>query len=299
MKRLWILSAAAAFLAAGCTNSRATARADSLQVLATQQSSLAKQLSAQKDSLTQVVLDADHFITRIDSQITTVKGLPKSQKREGIESPIQEQLVRRKEMMARVSALVARAKATSAQLAEVKKHEAALLAENEQLKGENSQLKEQIERDQKMIADLGETIQRQTATIASLESRVDSLNTEMRSLATVSNRAFYIVGTEKELIEKGIIVKEGGANLLFVHPGRTLQPARTLNPELFTAIDAREVKEISLPDSTKRYQVVSRQSLDDCDVADRDKSTFKGGVLRIADAGKFWGPSRYLILVQR
>jgi regulator of replication initiation timing len=298
MKRLWILSAAA-FLAAGCTNSRATARADSLQVLATQQSSLARQLSAQKDSLTQVVLDADQFITRVDSQISTVKGLPKSQKREGVESPIQEQLIRRKEMMARVSALVARAKATSAQLAEVKKHETALLAENEQLKGENSQLKEQIERDQKMIADLGETIQRQTATIASLETRVDSLNTEMKSLAMVSNRAFYIVGTEKELIQKGIIVKEGGANLLLLHPGRTLQPARTLNPELFTAIDAREVKEIQLPDSTKRYQVVSRQSLDDCDVNDRDKSTFKGGVLRIADASKFWGPSRYLILVQR
>jgi regulator of replication initiation timing len=299
MKRVWLLAtAAAAVMAAGC-NSRASARADSLQMLANQQSSLSKQLTAQKDSLTQVVLDADQFITRIDSQISTVKGLPKGQKREGMESPIQEQLVRRKEMMARVNALVARAKATSAQLAEAKKHEAALLGENEQLKGENAQLHEQIERDQKMIADLGETIQRQTATIASLETRVDSLNTEMRSLAMVSNRAFYIVGTENELIQKGVIVKEGGANLLFVHPGRTLQPARTLNPELFTAIDAREVKEIQLPDSTKRYQVVSRQSLDDCDVKDRDKATFKGGVLHIADAGKFWGPSRYLILVQR
>ena len=298
MKRVWLLTSAAVVFAAGCSNGR-SARTDSLQMLATQQSTLARQLAAQKDSLTQVVLDADQFITRIDSQISTVKGLPKGQKREGVESPIQDQLLRRKEMMARVNALVARSKATSAQLAEAKKREAALLGENTQLKGENAQLHEQIERDQKMIADLGETIQRQTATIASLETRVDSLTGEMRSLAMVSNRAFYIVGTEKELIQKGVIVKEGGANLLFAHPGRTLQPARSVNPELFTAIDARETKEIQLPDSTKRYQVVSRQSLDDCDVVERDKATFKGGVLRISDASKFWAPSRYLILVQK
>lgn len=295
MKRVLLLATAA--LAAGC-NGKAAARADSLQALSTKQQQLSTQLAAQKDSLTAIVLDADAFISRVDSQISTVKGLPKSQRREGMESPIQEQLVRRKEMMARVNALVARAKATSAELAESRKRELALRGENEQLKGENAQLRDQVERDQKMIADLGETIQRQTTQIASLEARSDSLNTEIRTMATVNSRAYYIVGTEKELIEKGVVVKEGGTNLLLARVGRTLQPARTLNPELFTSIDARDVKEIPLPDSTKRYQVVSRQSLDDCEVQDRDKATFKGA-LRIADAGKFWAPSRYLILVQR
>jgi hypothetical protein len=168
----------------------------------------------------------------------------------------------------------------------------------DQLKGENTDLRAQIDRDQKMIADLGETIQRQTMQIAGLESRMDSLNTEMKTLGEKNYRAYYIVGTEKELLQKGVIVKEGGANLLIKRVGRTLQPARTLNPELFTAIDQREVQQIPLPDSTKRYQIVSRQSLDDCDVKDRDKASFRGE-LRIADASKFWAPSRYLILVQR
>src|SRR5512146_1812778 len=144
MKRVWLLATAALF-AAGCSNGRTKARADSLQVLANQQSTLARQLSAQKDSLTQVVLDADQFITKIDSQISTVKGLPKGQKREGVESPIQDQLLRRKEMMSRVNALVIRAKQTATQLAEARKHEAALRGENDQLKGENAQLREQID----------------------------------------------------------------------------------------------------------------------------------------------------------
>lgn len=295
MKRVLLL--AATVFAVGC-NKQAAARADSLQAVASKQVQLSNQLAAQKDSLTAIVLDADQFISRVDSQISTVKGLPKSQRREGMESPIQEQLVRRKEMLARVNALVARAKSTAAELGEARKREIALRGENDQLKGENTQLRDQIERDQKMIADLGETIQRQTTQISSLEARSDSLNTEIRTIAAVNSRVYYIVGTEKELIEKGVVVKEGGTNLLVARVGRTLQPARSLNPELFTSIDAREIKEIPLPDSTKRYQVVSRQSLDDCDVQDRDKATFKGG-LRIADAGKFWAPSRYLILVQR
>lgn len=296
MKRLCLL--AAATLAAGCSSGKSKARADSLQAVAAQQTTLMNQLSAQKDSLTQVVLDADQFITKIDSQISTVKGLPTNKRKQAMESPIQEQLASRKEMLARVDALVKRAKSTAAQLAEARKLEVALRGENDQLKGANAQLQEQIEKDQKMIADLGETIQRQTLQLSELGVRVDSLNGEIRTIAATSNRAFYIVGTEQELLKKGIIVKEGGANLLVARVGRSLQPARDLNPELFTVIDRREVTEIPLPDSTKRYQLVSRQSLDDCEVENRDRTTFKG-TLRIADAGKFWAPSPYLILVQR
>lgn len=297
MTRLRLL--AAALLVAGCSNGKAKARADSLQALAAQQSTLATQLAAQKDSLTQVVLDADQFIAKIDSQVSTVKGLPKSKRKQAMESPMQEQIANRKEMLARVDALVKRAKSTAAQLAEARKHEAALRGENDSLRNENTQLRDQLDKDQKMIADLGQTIERQLQQIATLETSVDSLNGEIRTIASTSNRAFYIVGTEQELIRKGIVVKEGGTNLLVARVGRTLQPARTLNPELFTVIDRREVREIPLPDSTKKYQLVSRQSLDDCEVGERDnKTTFKG-VLRIADAGKFWAPSPYLILVQR
>lgn len=295
MKRLFLLAAAAA--AIGCANGAAE-RADSLQAVSAQQVQLMNQLSAQKDSLTRVVLDADSFISKVDSTISTVKGLPKSKRKQALESPIQEQLVQRKEMLERVNALVARAKTTAAQLAEARRREQALRGEVDTLKGENAALRAQIEQDQKMIADLGETIQRQTVNIAGLEARIDTLNTEMTTLGKDHFRAYYIVGSEKELLEKGVIVKEGGANLLVKRVGRSLVPARALNPELFTEIDQREVSEIPLPDSTKRYQIVSRQSLDDCEVQDRDKATFRGQ-LRIADSKKFWSPSRYLIVVQR
>lgn len=275
------------------------ARADSLQALATQQVQLMGQLASQKDSLTRVVLDADKFIATVDSQISSVKGLPKEKRKEALESPLQEQLVQRKEMLARVDALVKRTNQTAAQLAEARRRQAEMKGEIDRLGGENDKLKAQLEQEQQTIADLNSTIQRQTTMIASLEARVDSLNGEMRTLGTRHFRAYYVVGTEKDLLKKGVVVREGGANLVLAHPGRTLQPARTLDPAVFTEIDQRDVREIALPDTTRRYQVVSRQSLDDAEVAERDRASFRGHSLKIANPDKFWAQSRFLILVER
>lgn len=285
-------------LAAACTNGDKL-RADSLEAITAEQLQLMDQLAAQKDSLTNVVLDADKFISTVDSQISTVKGLPKAKRNsQALESPIEEQLQNRREMLERVEALVARAKTTANQLAEARKREAALRGDNDSLRTVNERLMARIEADQQMITDLGETITRQTVAITGLQTQVDSLGLEMRSLGANHYRAYYVVGTEEELLEKGIIQREGGANLLFVRLGRTLQPARLLSPEMFTAIDQRDMRDIPLPDSTRRYQIVSRQSLDAAQVAERDRATWRGA-LHIADANKFWSSSRYLIIVQR
>ena len=55
---------------------------------------------------------------------------------------------------------------------------------------------------------------------------------------------------------------------------------------------------IAILDTTKRYEIVSRQSLDDAKVGAREGTSFRGP-LEIADSEKFWSPSRYLIIVQR
>jgi hypothetical protein len=99
-------------------------------------------------------------------------------------------------------------------------------------------------------------------------------------------------------VKRGVIVREGGANLLIAHPGRTLQIARSLPLDEFTTVDSRGLKDIAVPDSNRRYVVVSRQSLDNAQVAERKRNSFRGN-LHIADAGKFWAPSKYLVLVEQ
>jgi hypothetical protein len=291
-------------LLAGC-EARDRARNDSLQANTVEQLELTTQLSAQKDSLAKIIVDADDFIMQIDSQIRTVKGLPTSKRvSRRSESPMEDQIEKRKEVLTRVNALVERTKATATQLAASRAREKALRGEMDAVQAQLTEAQQKLTDaesrltdDHTMIGDLGTTIERQAARIAELELRVDSLVTETRMLGENHYRAYYIVGTERELLEKGVIQREGGANFIIAHPGRTLQPARSLDPALFNAIDQRATREIPI-DSTKRYRVVSRQNLDKAHVRERDNTTFRGP-LQIADSDRFWAGSRYLILVQR
>ena len=291
-----LLGAAALVSLAAC-NRDAIARSDSLQLVLTEQQTLYTQLQAQKDSLTRVVVDADAFIGQMDSAISTVRGMPRA-KRTGTEDPLADQLDARKEVMSRVDALVARAKATASQLAELQKKQTATEQANVELQGRVAEQARKIEQDAQLVADLGATIERQRTMIASLEARVDSLGAAVKTVSDRHYRSYYVVGTEKELMATGVVVKEGGANLLIARPGRTLVPARVLNTDAFTAIDQRQVLEIQVPDSTKRYRLVSRQNLDAAEVTGREGMTFTGN-LKITKPDEFWAGSRFLILVQQ
>ncbi|HEY9226809.1 MAG TPA: hypothetical protein VIP11_09195, partial [Gemmatimonadaceae bacterium] len=171
-------------------------------------------------------------------------------------------------------------------------------AENGQLKDSLSAQAQRLIAQAQQIAELTGTIEQQAQTIAAMQARLDDFDKQLATERTAANRAYYVIGTEDELIQKGVIVKEGGTNLLIKRVGRTVVPARELNKAAFTPIDTREVHAIDVPDSTKRYQIVSRQSLDDVKVATREGTSFRGA-LEIPDSEKFWAPSRYLIIVQK
>ena len=286
-QRIVATAAATLLLAAACSDKTVIARNDSLQTELNEQQQLATKLSSQKDSLTRIVVDADAFLGKMDSVITSGKrevGSGGSGKRKNVENePLVSQVKARKEMMSRVNALVMRAKETASQLASLEKA-------NSELGTRNAAQAQKIAEDAQLIADLGATIERQRQEITALGVRLDSLG-------KTAYKAYYVIGTEKELQEKGIVVKEGGANLLFIHPGRTLVPSRALDPKAFVAIDQRDMKTIPVPDSTRRYRIVSRQSLDATDVPWHDATSFKGD-LKITKPDEFWATSRYLILVE-
>jgi regulator of replication initiation timing len=290
-------------LSAACSSprerARDRARADSAVALAAQQRVLMDKLTAQRDSVSRVLGDANMFIGRIDSSISRVKGLAaKSSPRRDSESGLEDQLRARKDMLRRVDALVARARETAREVSALKDQQALLLAENGKLSAENQTLRDSLAASAARVAELLASIEKQAQTIASLETRLDGLGKELSTARAAVARAYYVIGTEEELIKKGVVVKEGGANLLIRRIGRTLVPARTLPQEAFTAIDTREVHEIVVPDTSRRYQIVSRQNLDDAKVSRRDGTAFHGP-LEIPEAERFWATSRYLIIVQR
>src|SRR2546425_1885832 len=157
------------------------------------------------------------------------------------------------------------------------------------------------------LANFERMVESQKATIASLTDQVTQLSAAnaaladtVNVLATATNRVYYVIGTEDELIQRGIIRKEGGSRFLFVlwKSGQTLVPGRELDPSEFRTFNKRQVREISLPDSTRPYRIASRQDLQALETPPNPDGEITGSVLKIADPERFWASSKFLIIVE-
>lgn len=101
------------------------------------------------------------------------------------------------------------------------------------------------------------------------------------------NTAFYVFGTAKELVENGIVEKEGG----FLGLGRTLKFRKDFNPDVFTEIDIRKVNEISL--NAKKAKVITTHPAQSYELVGNDPVE----KLVIQDPEKFWETNKYLVIV--
>lgn len=157
---------------------------------------------------------------------------------------------------------------------------------------------------ERSIGEMRATVERQAAEIVTLTQRVDSLtsaNTVLIARTTEmsarEDSVFVAIGSEKELIKRGIIKKEGGTKLMFGR-GKTIVAARHLEPAQFQMISKTKDLTINLPDPNKTYRVITRQDLHFAEPQDPRKGRVKGA-LKISDPAAFWGGSKYLILVEQ
>ena len=145
--------------------------------------------------------------------------------------------------------------------------------------------------------------------IASLNDQVASLQVETERLATEigsleneideASKVYYTIATMEELLERGIIEKQGGARVLFIFGkrGETLVPGRDLDPTQFTAIDRRAVTEIPVPNPDAAYTIVSRHNLEFLENVPDEEGQIQGP-LRITSPNEFWDASLFLIIVE-
>jgi hypothetical protein len=157
---------------------------------------------------------------------------------------------------------------------------------------------------ERSIQEMKATVERQQAEIVSLTQRVDSLtsaNTVLIARTTEmsarEDSVFVAIGSEKDLIKRGLIKKEGGTKLMFGR-GKTIVAARHLEPAQFQTISKLKDLTISLPDPNKTYRIVTRQDMHFAEPQDPKKGMVKGS-LKISDPNAFWGGSKYLILVEQ
>jgi hypothetical protein len=143
-------------------------------------------------------------------------------------------------------------------------------------------------------AELQMVIDSQTVRIAALTGQLDTLSGQLGQLTNDHNAVYVVVGTKKELIEKGIVVPEGTKRYLVVG-SRPVAPARDLDPSVFTRLDRRTDRTIVLPDG--EYKIISRHSPTHT-VSERTKKGMLVGALSIEEPERFWNGSRFLILMK-
>jgi hypothetical protein len=292
----------AATIIAGCNTETkqqlaTVSHADSLHV-----DSLGK---VRKDLMDEVMASTQ-FVTDINRELSKARILASKQ---GAQLETSSEMTatneQRKLIVARISHLVARLDsvqgrltATRSRVTLLTKQDSVLVAQVAAYEKSIADLQASAEKERN---DLQTVITRQTTEIASLNSRVDTLNTvkaaltdTVNQLVTAKNTAYYVVGTREELIKKGVLVAEGGKRFVVVG-GRKIVPARTLDPASFSKIDRLTDRNIPLPEG--EYEIMSRQNVTFAKPQTAKDGKISGG-LTIEQPEQFWATSPFLIIVR-
>ncbi len=261
-------------------------------------------VSAEKDSLIRELSEATSLIVAVGTEIASVQtpGDAVGPRLAGTEGSTADDRVA---LLGQVRDLTTRVRRSEARLSATRRRLDALVSQSDSL---NFSLGAY----QQSLADLTAIVSAQKETVLALAARVDSLQSENIRLAEENlqladtltemgrreRTAHFVAGTKQELIERGVVVEEGGTRfLIFTRTGETLRPAESLDPKDFTTIDLTVITEIPLPRSDRRYRIVSRHDLAHVDTATVSKGKIQGR-LRILDPRAFWAVSRFLILVE-
>ncbi|MCB0380297.1 MAG: hypothetical protein KDD24_03510 [Flavobacteriales bacterium] len=155
---------------------------------------------------------------------------------------------------------------------------------------------------EKMIENMASQLQEKDAEIVSLQTQLANANQQLKVLfeeynnrieeigaqTDKLNTAYYCYGTSKELIAQGVLTKEGG----FIGIGKSQKLADDFNKEYFTKVDITLVKSIDL--KAKKAKLVTTHASDSYAIEGADGKVDK---LVIKNAEKFWGSSKYLVVV--
>ena len=245
-----------------------------------------EQVNTQKDSLMQEVAISSRLISDINVELGKAR-IRNNRLHVSSESP----------MTASTDTLMAKLRYVVARVSEV---EGALAASRERVKNLTTISDSLRTAFDTTVGNLQAVIATQKNTIDFLTDRVTTLTTENVALRDSLATGYYVIGTREELKKKGILTEQGGGRVLFVlwRTGKTLQPARNLDPSDFHAIDTRQVTQIQLPSATAEYRVASLQDLEYVAEERADGKFRDTPTLTITSPADFWRNSKFLIIIR-
>ncbi len=183
---------------------------------------------------------------------------------------------------------------------------AQLMADNKskisQLKSEISNANLQMSEFEEMIISLTEEVEMKNMEIYQLQQELENMDGAFTELFQAYeetseqldiakdhiNTAWFTYGTKDELYENGVITKEGG----FIGIGKINKLKDDFNKTYFTEVKIDALTEIPL--GVKKADIITTHPQDSYDLVDNGETIEK---LAIKDQAKFWGASKYLVIV--
>lgn len=283
----WIVALGTMAAALGCKQGPSPEMAAELEQL--------RASAAERDRLMQDLAENARSFSEISAELAKVR-VPTSRIKVASESPLR---ASRDSVMQRLRYITARVNESDVKLRENERRINSLTTISDSLRATLEET----------IANFDSTLATQRAELAAAAEQLGLLQAEnvalrdtVANMAVRENTVYYVVGTKQELIERGVIVPEGGSRFLFIFGkrGQTLTPARDLDPSQFVAINKRNVTEIPLPAQDAQYVIASRQDLDFLSTPPNHDGKITGTQsLRIAAPEQFWTASRFLIVVRQ
>jgi len=242
--------------------------------------------NAQKDSLMQEVAISSRLISDVNAELAKAK-IRNNRLHVSSESPA---AASNDTLIARLRYVVTRVQQTETALNESRERIKSLTTLSDSLRATLDST----------VGNLQTVIAGQKTTIDLLTDRVDALTEENVALKDSLATGYYVIGTREELKKKGILTEQGGGRVLFIlwRTGKTLQPARNLDPSLFTAIDTRQVTQIPLPSARAEYRVASLQDLSYVAEENHDNKFTGVPSLTITSPVDFWRTSKFLVIIR-
>ncbi|HEV8123431.1 MAG TPA: hypothetical protein VGP80_04260 [Gemmatimonadales bacterium] len=297
--RAMVAGALTVLAMSGCDN-----KAKQENVALRQQVSQMQSISAEKDSLLKMVVDNTQLMNDINNELNKVKDirtgvLPVSSTETGAMDTVRVQDY----LLGKVKEVTVRINQAETQLAASQRRLRAMGREGDTLRAQVVAFQNTINQFQAIIDTQKVSILAMTDQINQLQSdnvklvaQKEELTGQVDTLTTERNLVFYTIGKKRDLVDRGVAVEEGSKFLFF--GGKSLQPARQLDNTGFTSGDMRSLTVVALPDSSKKYKIISRQNLAGLGAQPSEKGEFQGSI-QISNPELFWGPSKYLIVVEQ
>jgi uncharacterized coiled-coil protein SlyX len=263
--------------------------------------------SAERDSVTNQVMEATRFVNEIQSELSRARSRSASRVRpvklrtDSAERPVRS----RAEILEDLRDVLSRLDSAEARVATLARRSSG--PEQASLQLQVNSLRETIASLRAAAADQQRQVDELSSQLAKVRGERDQLARERAGLADrllavqdKANTVFMIARPVDQLLELGILVEQGKKRgFLGIGSSKgVLIPGRDLHEADFSPLSRTADTVLILPHPERRYTIISQHNGQLLAPPPGSDGTITGRV-RIVDPARFWAVSRFLILAER